>query len=292
MEPGKLGVWYYLDGMRANIATATAQRIEALGYSTLWIPESTGRNPFAHAGWLLANTTRLNIATGIASIYHREAGVTLAGQQTLAELSDDRFLLGLGVSHQIMVEGIRNREYAKPLATMRAYLQAMDAAPYTARRPAVPPARVIAALGPKMLELARDTCAGAHPFFTSVEHTAIARKILGPNKWLCVEQRVLLDANADTARTTARAVAQRHLALPNYRNNWLSLGFNEADLANGGSDRFIDATCAWGSVDKIKERIATQYAAGASHVCLHPLNPNGRIGDLHWPVLEQLSDLA
>ena len=179
MNLGKLGVWYFTDTMPATKAAETAQRIEALGYSALWIPETVGRNPFAHAAWLLAKTQKLVIATGIASIYHREPGVTMAGQKTLAEQSGNRFLLGLGVSHKPMVEGVRGLEYGKPVATMRDYLAKMDASPYTAVPPSETPPRVIAALGPKMLELARDACTGAHPYFTSPDHTAMARKVLG-----------------------------------------------------------------------------------------------------------------
>ena len=219
MNLGKLGVWYFTDTMPATKAAETAQRIEALGYSALWLPETVGRNPFAHSAWLLAKTQKLVIATGIASIYHREPGVTMAGQKTLAEQSDNRFLLGLGVSHKPMVEGVRGLEYGKPVATMRDYLAKMDASPYSAVPPSEAPPRVIAALGPKMLELARDACTGAHPYFTSPDHTAMARKVLGAKPWLCVEQKIILETDATKARTLARAAAAVYLGLPNYRNN-------------------------------------------------------------------------
>jgi probable F420-dependent oxidoreductase len=288
MQLGKLGVWYFLDGMPAPKAAETAKRIESLGYSALWIPETVGRHPLVHAAWLLANTERLIIATGIANIYHREPGVSLAAQMTLAEQSNNRFLLGMGVSHKPLVEGVRGLDYGPPVATMRKYLQGMDTAPYSGIRPSETPPRVIAALGPKMLELARDLCAGAHPYFSSPEHTAMARKILGPDKWLCVEQKVILEPDAGKARDLARPVAKIYTGLPNYRNNWLRMGLTESDFENGGSDKFIDATFAWGTVDRIRDRIQQHFDAGASHVCIQPVNPNGQFGDLHWEALEAL----
>ena len=289
MNLGKIGVWYFLDGMPAKQAAETAQRIEKLGYSALWIPETVGRDPYAHAAWLLANTSKLVLATGIASIYHREPGVTASAQKTVAEQSGNRFLLGLGVSHKPMVEGVRGLSYGKPVATMRAYLEKMDAAPYSSVAPSEAPPRVIAALGPEMLKLARDKCTGAHPYFTSPEHTKVARDILGKDKWLCVEQKVILEPDAKKARDLARPVARIYLGLPNYRNNWLRMGLTEADLENGGSDRFIDATFAWGTLEAIKARIKQHFDAGATHVCVQPVNPNGKFGELHWEVLEGLA---
>ena len=290
MDLSKTGVWYFTDGMSAMEAANAAQRIEALGYSALWIPETVGRHPFAHAAWLLANTARLVVATGIASIYHREPGVTLAAQHTLAEQSSNRFLLGLGVSHKPMVEGVRGLAYGKPVATMRAYLEKMDASPYAGPKAedADPPPRVIAALGPRMLELARDACQGAHPYFTSPAHTAMARRTMGPDAWLCVEQKVMLEEDAAKARQAARQTAQVYLGLPNYRNNWLRMGLAEEDLVDGGSDAFIDATFAWGDADAIRARIQEHYDAGASHVCIQPVNPDGS-RDLHWAALEALA---
>jgi probable F420-dependent oxidoreductase len=238
---------------------------------------------------LLSNTERLNIATGIASIYHREPGVTLAGQNSLAEQSGDRFLLGLGVSHKPMVEGVRGLDYGPPVATMRHYLEGMDASPYSGKAPATKPKRVIAALGPKMLELARDACDGAHPYFSSPEHTAMARQILGPDSWLCVEQKVIVESDPSKARELARGVAQMYIGLPNYRNNWLRMGLSEADLEGTGSDKFVDATFAWGSEDDIRKRLQEHLDAGADHVCIQPVNPNGKFGELHWEALEALA---
>ena len=292
MNVGKLGVWYFFDGLPAPMAAEAAKRIESLGYGTLWIPETVGRHPLVHASWLLANTSTLNLATGIANIYHREPGVTLAGHNALNEQSGGRFLLGLGVSHKPLVEGVRGLNYGPPVATMRKYLEGMAGAPYQGLPPAETPKTVIAALGPKMLELAREATDGAHPYFVSPDHTAMAKEILGPDKMLCVEQKIILEEDATKARELARPVAGIYLGLPNYRNNWLRMGLDESDLENGGSDKFIDATFAWGSVDAIKTRIQEHFDAGATHVCLQPVNPNGQFGDLHWEALEALADLA
>ena len=289
MDLTKTGVWYFTDGMSASEAAESAQRIESLGYSALWIPETVGRHPFAHAAWLLANTSQLVVATGIASIYHREPGVTLAAQNTLAEQSGNRFLLGLGVSHKPMVEGVRGLTYGKPVTTMREYLEKMDASPYSGPKPASAPPRVIAALGPRMLELSRDACQGAHPYFTSPEHTAMAREVLGPDPWLCVEQKVILEEDPGKARGLARQTAQVYIGLPNYRNNWLRMGLEESDFDDGGSDRFVDATFAWGDAAAIRARIQAHYDAGATHVCIQPVHPEGAFGPLHWETLEALA---
>ncbi|MBM4337675.1 MAG: TIGR03620 family F420-dependent LLM class oxidoreductase, partial [Deltaproteobacteria bacterium] len=274
--------------LTAAQAAEAAQRIESLGYGAFWIPEAIGRHPFAHAAWLLAKTERLVVATGIANIYARDAAATAAAQKTLAEQSGGRFLLGLGVSHRPMVEGVRGHVYASPVATMRAYLERMEKAPYAAFPPAEAPPTVLAALGPKMLQLAATKTKGAHPYFTTPEHTAMARKTMGPDAWLCVEQKVLLETDPAKARNLARLTAAIYLGLENYRNNWKRLGFADSDFANGGSDRFIDATVAWGDVSVLQKRVRAHLDAGASHVCIQPINPSGQpVPD--WKVLEALA---
>lgn len=290
MDLGKLGVWYFTDAMSASDAANTAKRIEALGYSALWLPETVGRNPFAHAAWLLANTTSLVIATGIANIYHREPGVTLAAQLTLSEQSDDRFLLGLGVSHKPLVEGLRGLNYGKPVSTMRDYLAKMKASPYSAPRTSEPPKTVIAALGPKMLELAAVEADGAHPYFTSPVHTKMARETMGPDAWLCVEQKVIMETDPVKARAAARRAASTYQGLPNYRNNWLRMGLTEADINDAGSDKFIDTTFAWGDVNAIQERIDEHMQAGANHVCVQPIRADGNIQQPDWDALEALAN--
>ena len=291
MELGKLGVWYFTDGQDAASAADFAKKIEQLGYSALWIPETVGRHPFVHAGWLLSQTSKLIVGTGIASIYNRDPGAAIAGAKSLAEQSGNRFILGLGVSHQPLVEGVRGHDYGKPYSTMKTYLEAMTGAPYSAVPPSEEPPVVIAALGPKMLGLAAEKANGAHPYFTTPEHTRQAREIMGPDAMLCVEQKVVLEPDANKARELARNIARIYTGLPNYRNNWIRLGFAEDEIDDGGNDRFIDATFAHGSLDVIKARVQEHLDAGASHVCVQPVNPNGVFGDPHIEVLEGLTDL-
>ena len=288
MNIGKLGVWYFFDKLTATESAEAAIRIENLGYSTLWIPETIGKSPMVQSSWLLSNTKTLNLATGIANIYHREPGVTLAAQKSLAEQSNYRFLLGLGVSHTRIVEGIRGLKYGPPLSTMRRYLEAMEEAPYTGAKPSEEPPLVIAALGPKMLALAAEKTNGAHPYFTSPDHTAVARNIMGKDSWLCVEQKVILESDPVKARELAKPVAKTYKDLPNYRNNWIRMGLTEDDIDNM-SDKFIDATFAWGSEQTIQNRIKEHFDAGADHVSIQPVNTNGKLSELDWDCLELLS---
>lgn len=276
MELGRLGVWFFTEGMPAADVARFAGRVEELGYGTLWIPEAIGREPFALAGFLLARTTRLNLATGIANIYARDATASAQGQRTLAEQSDGRFLLGLGVSHRPMVETVRGHTYASPVATMRDYLERMKQSPYAAPQPAEDPPTVIAALGPRMLALAREATQGAHPYLVPPEHTARAREILGKGPWLCTEQKVLLQKDASAARDVARRVVAMYLGLPNYRNNLKRLGMRDEDFDGGGSDRLIDAIVAWGDEKAIEARIRAHQDAGADHVCIQALDPEGK----------------
>ena len=288
MQVGKLGIWYFFDKASSTDAAASAKRMEELGYDTLWLPETVGKNPFVLASWLLANTTTLKLATGIANIYHREPTVSRALQYTLGEQSADRFMMAIGVSHKPLVEGVRKLEYGPPVTTMRNYLEQMGTAPYNAIRDENDPLTLIAALGPKMLELAKTHTQGAHPYFTGPSHTKMAREILGDRPLLCVEQKVILETNAEKARELARPVAKIYNRLPNYRNNWLRMGLKEDDIDNL-SDRFIDETFAWGDVDALRERISQHMDAGADHVCIQPVNTNGVFGDIHWECLEALS---
>lgn len=288
MQLNRLGVWFFTDRLPAPEAASFAQRVEQLGYAALWLPEAVGRDPFAHSGFLLAQTERLVLATGIASIYARDANAMAAAQKTLAEQSGGRFLLGMGVSHAPMVETLRGHRYGKPVATMRAYLDGMDKAMYAAVPPAEEPPRVIAALGPRMLELARERCTGAHPYLVPPEHTERAREILGPDAWLCTEQKVLLETDAEKARAVARQAVAIYLGLPNYRNNLLRCGFEESDFDSGGSNRLIDAIVAWGDEKALSARVQAHLDAGASHVCIQPVHPDGQpLPD--WRVLEALA---
>jgi len=259
-----------MDHFRALEAAAFAKRIEAWGYGALWFPEAVGRESLSTSAWLLANTTKLTIATGIANIYARDAQAVAAGKSTLNELSNGRFLLGLGVSHVPLVEG-RNHRYGKPVETMRAYLKAMGEAAYSAAPPPERPKTVIAALGPKMLALAAELADGALPLHVTPEHTAQARTALGPGKLLCVEQAAILESDAGKARALARQFLTPYFGLPNYYNNWNRLGFTDADRENGGSDRLIDALIVWGDEKTIRARLDAHLQAGADHVCVHTI---------------------
>lgn len=270
---GRLGVWTATDGLRATAAAALVQQIQALGYSAVWLPDTMGRDPFAHISFLAEHAQSLIFATGIASIHHRHPGPMRQAATTLAEQTEGRFILGLGVSHAPFVEGVRGLHYDKPLTTMRTYLDGMDAAPYMAPNPEVPAPRLLAALGPKMLELARDRADGAHPYWTTPEHTTRARETLGPDKLLCVEQKVVLTEDAEVARATARSAMEVYAGLPNYRNNWLRLGFSDDEI-DTKADRFVDALVPWGSVDVIRGRLDEHIAAGADHVCIQALSPH------------------
>jgi probable F420-dependent oxidoreductase len=275
MEFGKLGVWLGMDRMSAAAGAGFAKRVEAWGYGALWLPESRGRNALVHSSWLLANTQKLVVATGIANIYARDPMAMANGQRALAEQSDGRFLLGVGVSHRPMVEGLRRHAYGKPVATMRGYLEAMREAPYQAPPPRATPLTVVAALGPRMMALSGELADGAHPYNSIPAHTAQARKILGPGKVLAPEVWVLLETDAATARRAAREALSHYLQLENYVNAWRRQGFGDADLAGGGSDRFVDAIVAWGDEAAIRARIEEHWDAGADHVCVQPISARG-----------------
>ncbi len=273
-----LGVWSWLDALSAREARDFAGRLEAWGYSALWIPEAVGRDPFALLGHLAAASESLVLATGIASIYARDAMTMRAAQQTLGEMAPGRFILGLGVSHAPMVTGVRGHEYRPPVKAMREYLEAMEKATYLGPRPSVEVPIVLAALRPKMLELAARRTRGAHPYFVTPDHTRNARETLGADAWLCPEQKVLLENDPESARRIARAAMGIYLGLPNYRNSLLTQGFNESDFDRGGSDRLVDAIVVWGDEEAIADRIQAHRDAGANHVCIQPLRPDGGPG--------------
>jgi probable F420-dependent oxidoreductase len=271
MKLKNLGVWAGTDVLSAVDAAAFARRVEAWGYGALWIPEALGREVFSASAWLLANTSKLVVASGIANIYARDAFSAAAAQRGLNEQSGGRFLLGLGVSHVPLVEGVRQLRYGKPVATMRAYLRAMAAARYGSVPPAAPPQTIVAALGPKMLELSAELADGAHPYNVPPEHTRQARALLGAGKLLCVEQAAILQTNPADARAIARRFLEVYLGLPNYVDNWRRLGFSDADFAGGGSDRLIDSVIVWGDEKAIRARIDEHWQAGADQVCVQAI---------------------
>ena len=273
---GTVGVWTHdVERMSAASAHEYVRTIESLGLAALWIPESLGsKEAFAHASLLLVATKKLNIATGIANIWARDPVAMANGARTLVDAHPDRFLLGLGVSHAPTVK-TRGQSYARPLEYMRRYLDAMDAAPYVGPKVEVP--RVLAALGPQMLRLSAERTLGAHSYFVPVEHSAVARKELGTGPLLAVEQAAVLDEDPASARATARRHMKRYLELDNYTNNLRRLGWTDADLAGGGSDKLVDAIVAWGGTSAIKSRIDEHRKRGADHVCLQVLraDPKG-----------------
>ena len=269
---GPIGIWTgNLDFLPTAAMKDAAAEIESLGYDAIWVPEVAGRDVFVALTHILSATSRLVGATGIANIWGRDAVAMSCGVRAVTEAFPDRVLLGLGVSHQNLVEGLRGHHYRKPLEAMSSYLDAMEAAPYSAERPSTPVRRVIAALGPKMLALAGKKADGAHPYLVPVEHTAEARDVLGAGPLLCPEQMFLLERDP----ATARAVARRHLAVylgqPNYARNLLRLGFTDDDFADDGSDRLVDALVAWGDEEAIAARVREHLEAGADHVCVQPL---------------------
>jgi probable F420-dependent oxidoreductase len=270
---GPVGVWTgQLDFSPADVVRTAALEVEALGYGALWTGEAVGREVFTAAQLLLSATERLTVATGIANIWARDALAMAAGQCALGEAFPDRFILGIGVSHQRLLE-VRGEEYRKPLAFMRDYLAAMDSGydVYRAVAPEPRPPRVLAALGPKMLELAREGADGAHTYFVSPEHTATAREILGAGKLLAPEQAVVLSTEPSVAREIARRHTGSYLRLPNYTNNLRRFGFGDEDFTGGGNDRLVDTIVAWGDVDSVTARVQAHLDAGADHVCVQVL---------------------
>ena len=271
IDLGPIGVWTgALDQVPSAQAAELAAEIEELGYGAIWIPEAVGRDPFVMATLLLAGTSSLPVATGIANIYARDPMTMANAQRTVAEAFEGRFLLGLGVSHQHLVEGLRKHDYSRPLSHMRQYLERMHETIFFAHGPQELPEMVLAALGPRMLQLSATATAGAHPYFVPPEHTAFARETMGPAAALYPEQMVILDTDAQVARELARQNMAIYLGLPNYTNNLLRLGFEQADidggLGGGPSDRLVDAIVVWGTPEQITARVQQHLDAGADHV--------------------------
>ena len=283
MKLGRIGVWIgALAVAPATTARAAAREIDELGYDTLWYPEGLGtRESFSNGAVLLGATDRIRVASGISNIWGRDPVSAANGARVLMDSYDDRFLLGLGVSHPRQVDP-RGHRYDKPVATMSAYLDAMDDDPFVSpdgvkvTRPSVP--RVIAALRPRMLRLAAEKALGAHTFLVSVEHTRRAREILGPDSLLIPEQKVVLTGDAAEGRTRARAALAWYLDTPNYVDNLRWLGFSDADFEDGGSDPLVDALVAVGDEKAIEARIQEHLEAGATQVAIQPLEDDDPLG--------------
>ncbi len=266
---GPLGVWSFaLQRLTAAAEMDTARQMEALGFPAIWFPESLGsKEAIAQSALLLQGTHHALIGTGIANIHARDPMAMANGARTLAEAHPGRFVLGIGVSHAPSVIE-RGGTYDNPLQQMRAYLDAMDTAVYAAPAPEPPVPLVLAALGPKMLELAAERADGAHPYFVPVEHTAMARQRLGAEACLVTEVSAVLTNDRSAGLRIARGFARHYLALPNYANNLRRLGWGDDDLAGEGSERLINAVVVIGDVDTIVERVRAHHEAGADHVCL------------------------
>ncbi|HEY5833533.1 LLM class F420-dependent oxidoreductase [Streptomyces sp.] len=263
---GRYGIWSAglrsEDPARRGEIAESAAELDELGFGVIWLGNGS---EVRHAAPIVGATSRLTVATSIQSIWQYEAADTAARFAELDAAHPGRFLLGLGVSHAKLTD-----RYRRPWSAMAGYLDALDAEGVPAER------RVLAALGPKMLELSRDRSAGSHPYLVTPEHTARAREILGDAPLLAPEFKVVLETDPGRARSLARDVLAFYLQLPNYTNNFLSLGFTEDDLADGGSDRLVDAVFAWGDEDRIRGRIDAFHAAGADHVALQLVDDQPR----------------
>jgi len=263
MQLGKIGVWRRHDDSSADIA----QEIEALGYSALWL----GRSPsLAQARPFLERTTTIAVATGILNVWRNEPADVATEHAELTRAFPGRFLLGLGIGHPEAIS-----EYANPLAKMTTFLDGLDAG-----SPPVPrDERIMAALGPKMLDLAAERTLGSFPYFVTPEHTKIARERVGPDKLVVVELAVVVDTEAETARATAREYAALYLGASNYVRNLKRLGFTHGDIGDGGSDRLIDAVIPHGSPEEVAEGVRAHLDAGADHVCVQPLGDPEPVDD-------------
>ncbi|MBQ1016603.1 TIGR03620 family F420-dependent LLM class oxidoreductase [Micromonospora sp. D93] len=262
-----VSVWqpFFLSSESQGAVIDAATELEELGYSRIWFSGGFGENVAPRFREILDGTTRIGVASGIVSIWHSSPPEAAAFVQDAERAHPGRFLLGLGASHAVLVEG-SGTDYRKPYSRMVNYLDGLDAAGVSPER------RILAALGPRMLELSRDRSAGAHPYFVPAEHTAEARAAIGPDRLLAPEVAVVLDADATTARATARQYTSGYLALRNYTNNLRRFGWTDDDFAAGGSDRLIDALIPWGSVEKVAAGLEKHYQAGADEVAIQVLN--------------------
>ena len=280
---GVVGIWSreLRFGDPAEAVEAAAE-LEELGYGALWVPGGAGGQVLDTVATMLGATRAVVVATGILNVWAHEPREVARIHAELDRSHPERFLLGLGISHAPLVDAEQSGRYRRPLETMRAYLDALDAhAPAGAR-----PARVVAALAPKMTALAGERTLGVHPYMVPVEHTRLVRTMLGDERLVAPELSVVLEADAERGRREARADLALYLTLPNYTNTWRRLGFSDADLRDGGSDRLIDALYAVGSVEQVARRVRAHIQAGADHVCLRVVtNALERLPRAEWRAL-------
>jgi probable F420-dependent oxidoreductase len=268
---GTIGVWTFAhETVPAERSGDVAAELESLGYAAMWLPEAWGREAFTNAGLMLRATSSIIIATGIANIWARDPVAANNASKTLNTAYQDRFVLGLGVSHRPLVERLRGHQYQSPVEAMRDYLTAMDAAPMRAPEGELRTARVIAALGPRMLEIGATLADGVHPYLVTPEHTARARAAVG-DKFVGVEQAVVLGQSRDEFLRRAHAHLEIYTGLENYTNSWRRLGFGDEDFVRGGSERLCDTLVVHGDEATVLERVNEHRDAGADHVCLQIL---------------------
>ncbi|WP_374198771.1 LLM class F420-dependent oxidoreductase [Mycobacterium sp. MYCO198283] len=288
--PARIGVWWAAEAFPIRTAQQIARDIEDMGYGSLFIPEVGFKEVMSQGAAFLAATERLIIGTGIANIHVRLPGAAEIGARTLNALHDRRFVLGLGVSHGPLVERGLGGTYAKPLATMRSYLEKMSAIPEQIEPGPGRPVRLLAALGPKMIELSGTHADGAHPYLVVPEQTRVTRDILGPDKWVVSEQAVVVGGDADEQRRRAHLHLEVYSGLPNYRNSWLRQGFDESDLVRGGSDRLARAIVGQGSVADAAAAVTAHLDAGADHVVVQVLGDGDPAYDPR-PALRELAEV-
>jgi probable F420-dependent oxidoreductase len=269
---GTVGVWTVThESLPPTRVGEVAERLESAGFPIMWIPEAWGREAMTSAQLLLGSCDRLAVATGIASIYARDAMATASAARTLSAQSSGRFVLGLGVSHRPLVERGRGGVYEPPLRAMAAYLDALGAAPVlSAEHDEVVPV-VLAALGPRMLSLAATRTDGALTYLVTPAHTASARETLGSEAFLGVELSVVLGEDRDEFLRRAHEHLNVYTGLENYRASWARLGYDDTDWVRGGSERLCDDLVVHGDVDVVREAARAHLDAGADHVCLQVL---------------------
>ncbi|MEB3369508.1 LLM class F420-dependent oxidoreductase [Saccharopolyspora mangrovi] len=282
----RVGVWWTSDAWGIQDVQSRAKELEGLGYGSLFYGEAFGKETLTQAGALLGATERLVVGTGIANIHARDPKAAEAGGRTLSALHRGRFVLGLGVSHAPLVEGNAGT-YAKPLATMRDYLQRMDELSDKVEPGAPRPTRLLAALGPKMIELSGTAGDGAHPYLITPEQTATTRELLGPDKWVVSEQAVALTTDREVGLRRAHQHLHMYSQLPNYRNSWLRQGFDESDLVVDGSDKLAERLVAIGDAESIAAHVRRHLDAGADHVVIQVLGDG--LSDDPLPALREIA---
>ncbi len=291
-----LGLIQWTEGTDAKKLEEYVLKLESLGYEELWLPEIAGREPFATAGYLLAKTNKIKISSGIANVYARDADASAQAANTLNEFSDGRFSLGLGVSHPLLVEP-RGHKWIPPVTKMNLYLDKLRVAPIQSPLAKKPAQIIVAGHAPGLQKVAAKKADGLFLFLQTLDTVRNAKKIIGPEKALPVAVRCVLDDNPTSARNLARKACAFYMSLPAYHRVWSSLGFEEADWSDGGSDRLIDAICAWGNPDRVKQRLEEYLDAGATQLVIYPCNPGEDYKPdsalsvrWHWELLEALSN--